>query len=271
MVLDSSSFFQDPSTTSTTSTTTTESTTSTTENTSARLPRYPSWNSPREEDFRRDFLKIGSDIFRKKKNPFTEGLYIRTRPHKRPPPPPPPSPAPPSSRPAHVVTVTDPSGQSRQKHSDKTFRGRARRIVMEMTPLTIGAVSVGVLVLVLLLISVVTLIVSRARRSGRRRAQHTRCQLAIRQFDAISNSLAKDNGGYSEDQSSHGPPPRALPRSTYSLLECPVCLEIAWPPKKIYQCREGHIVCDTCKANPNLKTCPMCRISFSNNLTSRNR
>lgn len=142
---------------------------------------------------------------------------------------------------------------------------------MEMTPLTIGAVSVGVLVLVLLLISVVTLIVSRARRSGRRRAQHTRCQLAIRQFDAISNSLAKDNGGYSEDQSSHGPPPRALPRSTYSLLECPVCLEIAWPPKKIYQCREGHIVCDTCKANPNLKTCPMCRISFSNNLTSRNR
>lgn len=142
---------------------------------------------------------------------------------------------------------------------------------MEMTPLTIGAVSVGVIVLVLLLISVLTLILGRARRTARRRAQHTRCQLAIRQFDARNNSLARDNGGFSQDQTSQPPAVRALPRSTYSLLECPVCLELAWPPKKIFQCREGHIVCDTCKANPNLKTCPMCRISFSNNLTSRNR
>ena len=142
---------------------------------------------------------------------------------------------------------------------------------MEMTPLTIGAVSVGVIVLVLLLISVLTLILGRARRTARRRAQHIRCQLAIRQFDARNNSLARDNGGFSQDQTSQPPAVRALPRSTYSLLECPVCLGLAWPPKKIFQCREGHIVCDTCKANPNLKTCPMCRISFSNNLTSRNR
>ena len=142
---------------------------------------------------------------------------------------------------------------------------------MEMTPLTIGAISVGGIVGVLLVISVVTLIAGRLRRGRRRRAQHTRCQLAIRQFDAMNNSLAKDNPGYSETERSQTTPVRALPRSTYSLLECPVCLELAWPPKKIYQCREGHIVCDSCKANPNLKTCPMCRISFSSNLTSRNR
>jgi hypothetical protein len=50
-----------------------------------------------------------------------------------------------------------------------------------------------------------------------------------------------------------------------------VCLELAWPPKKIYQCREGHIICEECKGNPALKVCPMCRIPLANNLTSRNR
>merc|ERR1719178_187452 len=89
----------------------------------------------------------------------------------------------------------------------------------------------------------------------------------------MNNSLAKDNGGFTEDQSSPTalPPVRALPRSTYSLLECPVCLELAWPPKKIYQCREGHIICEECKGNPALKVCPMCRIPLANNPTSRNR
>ena len=30
-------------------------------------------------------------------------------------------------------------------------------------------------------------------------------------------------------------PGRKLPACTVSLLECPVCLEIAWPPKRIFQ------------------------------------
>ena len=195
-----------------------------------------------------------------KKHPFSDGLYLHTRGQRRPPSPPSPSPSP-SARPARVATVS----QDYSQDSD--------RVIIQSSPLTLGSITVGVILGILLIISLLTLIVGRVRRKARRRAQHTRCQLAIRQFDARNNSLARDNGGFTEDQTSSAnlPPVRALPRSTYSLLECPVCLEIAWPPKKIYQCREGHIVCDTCKANPNLKTCPMCRISFSNNLTSRNR
>ena len=51
-----------------------------------------------------------------------------------------------------------------------------------------------------------------------------------------NGSLSQDNSGFSPDVSSAtAPPPRALPKSTYSLLECPVCLELAWPPKRIYQ------------------------------------
>ena len=60
-------------------------------------------------------------------------------------------------------------------------------------------------------------------------------QIKNRQMEA-NGSLSQDNSGFSPDVSSAtAPPPRALPKSTYSLLECPVCLELAWPPKRIYQ------------------------------------
>jgi len=151
--------------------------------------------------------------------------------------------------------------------SDKT----GRRGIIEVTPLTIGAISVGVVVCILLIISVITLIVSKVRKQSRRRIQNSRCQQAIRQFDAMNRNFGKENTGYSPDGANPQTVFKSFPKSTYSLLECPVCLEIAWPPKKIFQCREGHIICDTCKANPNLKNCPMCRTPLSNHLISRNR
>ena len=64
-----------------------------------------------------------------------------------------------------------------------------RRGIIEVTPLTIGAISVGVVVCILLIISVITLIVSRVRRKSRRRVQATRCQQAIRQFDAMNKNF----------------------------------------------------------------------------------
>ncbi len=35
-----------------------------------------------------------------------------------------------------------------------------------------------------------------------------------------------------------------------SSVECPVCYEAIWPPKKIFQCTKGHILCETCLGNP---------------------
>ena len=52
--------------------------------------------------------------------------------------------------------------------------------IVDVTPLTIGSISVGVVVGILLFISIITLIVSKIRRHRRRRTQHTRCQQAIR-------------------------------------------------------------------------------------------
>lgn len=46
-----------------------------------------------------------------------------------------------------------------------------------------------------------------------------------------------------------------------STLECPVCMETAFPP--IFQCKEGHIICDSCKKTlPEPKKCPTCRIAL---------
>ena len=43
-----------------------------------------------------------------------------------------------------------------------------------------------------------------------------------------------------------------------SSFECPICYEMMTPPKKIYQCAEGHLVCSECKPkipNNNCATC----------------
>jgi len=40
--------------------------------------------------------------------------------------------------------------------------------------------------------------------------------------------------------------------------DCPVCLT-ALVNKRIYQCVNGHHICQQCKQNPSLKACPTCR------------
>ena len=40
---------------------------------------------------------------------------------------------------------------------------------------------------------------------------------------------------------------------------CPVCLMLLKPPTRIFQCPEGHILCEECKENPAMVHCPQCR------------
>lgn len=40
---------------------------------------------------------------------------------------------------------------------------------------------------------------------------------------------------------------------------CPVCLNLLKPPTRIFQCPEGHILCEECKENPAMVHCPQCR------------
>jgi len=43
---------------------------------------------------------------------------------------------------------------------------------------------------------------------------------------------------------------------------CPICAEMMAPPTRIWQCGEGHILCQNCKNHPEVKTCPACRGPF---------
>lgn len=50
-------------------------------------------------------------------------------------------------------------------------------------------------------------------------------------------------------------------------LECPICFELSRPP--IYQCPEGHIICNDCR--PKVSRCPVCRFVFQGTPDIRNR
>lgn len=42
-------------------------------------------------------------------------------------------------------------------------------------------------------------------------------------------------------------------------LECPVCMEGMRPPRRIWQCSDGHPVCEFCRKKPQVNCCPTCR------------
>ena len=43
-------------------------------------------------------------------------------------------------------------------------------------------------------------------------------------------------------------------------FECSVCLDEMRPPVKIFQCKNGHVMCESCKNHSEVTTCPTCRI-----------
>merc|ERR1712203_971898 len=49
--------------------------------------------------------------------------------------------------------------------------------------------------------------------------------------------------------------------------ECPVCLEEMTPPTRIFQCRNGHLVCETCKSGLRPCICPRCRQEMTGRAT----
>ena len=56
-----------------------------------------------------------------------------------------------------------------------------------------------------------------------------------------------------------------------SCLECPVCLDLCKPPREIWQCPEGHIMCELCANRPEMRNCSQCRMTLSQENLSRNR
>eukprot|EP00092_Neocalanus_flemingeri_P009398 GFUD01010112.1.p2 GENE.GFUD01010112.1~~GFUD01010112.1.p2 ORF type:complete len:276 (+),score=92.22 GFUD01010112.1:52-879(+) len=53
--------------------------------------------------------------------------------------------------------------------------------------------------------------------------------------------------------------PRMAPINIGNELECPVCFTEMKPPIHIWQCAQGHPVCQPCKSRPEVRHCPTCR------------
>jgi len=53
--------------------------------------------------------------------------------------------------------------------------------------------------------------------------------------------------------------PRLGPIDIGNELECPVCFTDMKPPVHIWQCAQGHPVCQPCKTRPEVRHCPTCR------------
>ena len=42
-------------------------------------------------------------------------------------------------------------------------------------------------------------------------------------------------------------------------FDCPVCLDVMAPPRKIFECERGHLICEDCMKRPEINICPTCR------------
>ena len=53
-------------------------------------------------------------------------------------------------------------------------------------------------------------------------------------------------------------------------FECPVCYEVMSPPSRIFQCNNGHLICEECKCHSEIRTCPTCRVPLGPTSLLRN-
>ena len=49
-------------------------------------------------------------------------------------------------------------------------------------------------------------------------------------------------------------------------FECPVCMELMEPPRRIFSCTFGHLICSICLNTNAIKACPICREDFKRNI-----
>ena len=90
----------------------------------------------------------------------------------------------------------------------------------------------------------------------------------LENFDryASSGNLAKQTQGKKSKVAGSTPDLSCFEKD----FECSVCLEEMKPPVKIFQCRNGHVMCEACSEHPEVARCPSCRIPIANRQLMRN-
>uniref|UniRef100_A0A6P3ZTW1 RING-type E3 ubiquitin transferase n=1 Tax=Ziziphus jujuba TaxID=326968 RepID=A0A6P3ZTW1_ZIZJJ len=78
---------------------------------------------------------------------------------------------------------------------------------------------------------------------------------------ATSNAEARSSPFKKAASSLSGNLGMASTNDVHELLECPVCMNLMYPP--IYQCANGHTLCSSCKGRV-YNSCPTCRLELGN-------
>ena len=81
-------------------------------------------------------------------------------------------------------------------------------------------------------------------------------------------NLAKENQTNTSQKQSlqHEIQTHVTSRTPASVPECPICLESLYPPTRLYNCPEGHVVCWECR--PKVTICSLCREPFQGRATA---
>ncbi|XP_030955705.1 E3 ubiquitin-protein ligase SINAT2-like [Quercus robur] len=80
--------------------------------------------------------------------------------------------------------------------------------------------------------------------------------------DLATSSAELGSSNYRKaDPGLSGNPGRPSNNDVHDLLECPVCMNLMYPP--IYQCPSGHTLCSNCKVRVH-NCCPACRHELGN-------
>jgi len=90
---------------------------------------------------------------------------------------------------------------------------------------------------------------------------------SMEDIEELKRRIHMDSGGSSVTRS------RSLKENGLnesSEYECPICYELPFSPKKVYQCGNGHVYCSDCKEKPGMKHCPQCRIPLDQKSAIRN-
>jgi len=100
-----------------------------------------------------------------------------------------------------------------------------------------------------------------------RRGQQERVEAIMREHEEVvrgheermNQVLVANEAAEGELVARHAEERRAGQGGRPEAPECPVCFERMAPPTRIFQCRNGHLVCEACRSQLSPCICPRCR------------
>lgn len=89
--------------------------------------------------------------------------------------------------------------------------------------------------------------------------QKTEIEILNKQKETIEQKMSINTSNTDSSAPAY-PPGQQEPYNQYlpPCPECPICMENLMPPRRIFQCGNGHLICEICQPKMKEKKCPTC-------------